>query len=97
MGFEKTGTPSLVSKVASVCRCGSCSKEAMCVLKDGAYLCPDCLGPEPVAGQDGPQDGPQDGQNGPQDSQDGLQDQEGEPHAASIQDSQEEEGPHVAS
>jgi len=89
MGFEKTGTPSLVSKVASVCKCGSCSKEAMCVLKDGAYLCPDCLGPEPVA------ELPQDGPDGPQDGQDG---QEGEPHVASAQDGQDgQEEPHVAS
>lgn len=84
MGFEKTGTPSLVSKVASVCKCGSCSKEAMCVLKDGAYLCPDCLGSEPVA------ELLQDGQDGPQD---------GEPHVASVQDDGQDgqEEPHVAS
>lgn len=43
MAFNKTGTPAPVSSVTASCDCDRCSNQAICMLRDGRYLCPTCL------------------------------------------------------
>jgi len=64
MAFNKIGTPAPVSSVTASCGCDRCSSNALCVLRDGRYLCPDCLS-EKTANETGPSRiGEKEGRNG---------------------------------
>lgn len=43
MGFDKVGTPTPVTSVTANCKCGLCLKEASCMLREGEYVCSDCV------------------------------------------------------